>query len=438
MSAAHTDPMNLPGEGLVPDLTGLAEPEENVTEQSDAVEKCSDGSGSETPTPYDSTPATGDASANPEPSRPKLSLLHGHNGANSKAEAQPDDQVEPTPPGGHSAPEPRRSVFTGRELLEVDVAKPIPIVEGLFFEGKDSIMGGAYGIGKTTASLHIATGIAAGETVFGLRVTRPYRTLYLDLELGISEFKQRYRVIQALCSNQERLNENFVYVDASPDSPYSGKLKFDGAGGSNRILELIKACGAEFVIVDNLSLAFVGDLENPADCMRLRERVSEIRSRNPVVRSFFLPTHLTKPDPEHMPSLLNDPRQWLRKVRGSGKLLDHFTIRLGLDSVHIEGNEIQVLNGISSHGRISPICLERFCDEEGASPPYLKPHSDSELKARTILTINELEFWKGLPSRFRSADIKAHPKHATGFRMLAKAKDNGLVTESTKGIYAKV
>lgn len=332
----------------------------------------------------------------------------------------------------------QRSVFTGRELLDIDLPKPIPIVDGLFFEGKDSIMGGAYGIGKTTASLHMGIGIAAGEAVFELRVTRPYRTLYIDLELGISEFKERYRVIQALCRNQERLHENFVYVDASPDSTYSGKLKFDGGAGSTRILELTNQFRAEFVIVDNLSLVFVGDLENSADCMRLRERVSEIKRRNPLVRSFFFPTHLTKPDPEHTPSLLHDPRQWLRRIRGSGKLLDHFTIRLGLDSVNIDGNEVQVLNGISSHGRISPICLERVCDEEEACPPYLKPHSDSELKAKTILTVTELEFWKGLPSRFRSADIKAHAKHATGFRMLTKAKDNGLVAEVEKGVYIKV
>lgn len=244
-------------------------------------------------------------------------------------------------------------------------------------------------------------------------------------------------MIQSLCQNQDLLNENLVYVDASPDSPYSGKLKFDGSSGNGWILRLTREYEAEFVIVDNLSLAFVGELEKSADCMRFREHVSNIRNQNPLVRSFFFPTHLTKPDPEHGPSLLHDPRQWLRKVRGSGKLLDHFTIRLGLDSTIIGDNEVHVLNGISSHGRISPICLEKVCDEDGARPPYLKPHSDSELKAKTILTASELEFWDSLSSPFRSADIKAHPKHATGFRMLQKARDNGLVTEVRKGIYAK-
>lgn len=70
---------------------------------------------------------------------------------------------------------PPANVLTGRQLLDIDVPKPVAIVDGLFLESKDSIMGGAYGIGKTTASLHIAVGIAAGDTVFGLHVTRPYR-----------------------------------------------------------------------------------------------------------------------------------------------------------------------------------------------------------------------------------------------------------------------
>jgi hypothetical protein len=327
-----------------------------------------------------------------------------------------------------------KAVLTGGELLNLDVPKPVAIVDGRLLEGKDSIMGGAYGIGKTTASLHIAVGIAAGETVFGLRVTRPYRVLYLDLELGTSEFKERYCVIQELCQNQALLSENFVYVDASPDSPYSGQLKFDGKEGSDSILRLTRECDAEFVIVDNLSLAFVGELEKPADCMRFRKDVSNIRNQNPWVRSFFFPAHLTKPELEYFPSVLHDPRQWLRKIRGSGKLLDHFTIRLGFDTVTIGDTEVQVLNGISSHGQISPICLERVCDDDETCPPYLRPHPDTELKARTIFAPKELEFWNSLPNRFWSADIKGHSRHATGFRMLKKAKRNGLVTNVDKGV----
>src|SRR6266576_5046384 len=36
------------------------------------------------------------------------------------------------------------NVLTGRQLLDIDVPKPVAIVDGLFLEGKDSIMGGAY------------------------------------------------------------------------------------------------------------------------------------------------------------------------------------------------------------------------------------------------------------------------------------------------------
>jgi hypothetical protein len=104
----------------------------------------------------------------------------------------------------------------------------------------------------------------------------------------------------------------------------------------------------------------------------------------------------------------------------------------------VDGNEVQVLNGISSHNRISPLCLERVYDEEGEVSPYLRQHSDPEIKVKAILTGTERELWNSLSGRFRSADIKANPQHATGFRMLRKLKDNGLVTEVSRGVYEKV
>ena len=327
-----------------------------------------------------------------------------------------------------------RYAYTAGELLQETIIPPVDMVEGVLVEGKDAILGGAYGIGKTSVCLHFGAGLSTGENVFGLRVTRPYRVLYFDLELGKAEFQHRLRDVREMCTDRDRLDQNFVYIDATPDSPLYGQIRFN-AEGSRSILELTKLHRAEVVIIDNLSLAFTGDMENPKDCMALRGWVSWIRKENPNVRLFFLPTHLTKPNAEKVPSLLREVRLWLARVRGSGKLLDHFTIRLGFDMEQDStGQEFYVLNGISSHGEISPICLEK--GEQG----YLyQPHSDKCLKARTVFTKAELTVWDGLPDCFTWEKIKRTlgTARATGQRMLQKAKANHIVEERPKGTYWK-
>jgi hypothetical protein len=327
------------------------------------------------------------------------------------------------------------SVYTAGELLKEAIPPPVQIVEGLFVEGKDAIIGGAYGIGKTGVCMQIGAGIATGETVFGLPVTRAYRVLYIDLELGKSEAQQRLRAIRETCQNPELFDANFLYLDGTPDNPLSGKIKLDN-GGSSQILAITQESLAEVVIVDNLSLATDADLSEATHCMALRKQVSALRQQNPNIRLFLLPAHVTKPSLEYRSSLLKEPRQWLSRIRGSGKLLDHFTIRLGLD-VEVDANEDEfyVLNGISSHGEISPICLEK--GEEG----YLfRPHSDRALKAKTLFTPAEWSAWTAMPPTFTWADLirQLGTRSATGQRMLRKARNNGLVIEDPKGTYGKV
>jgi hypothetical protein len=320
---------------------------------------------------------------------------------------------------------------TGADLLAADIKPPSAIISGLLYEHKDAVLGGAYGQGKTTWCMQAGGSIASGEPLFGLPVTRPYRVLYIDLELGKSEFQQRYRLLRKLIGNPT-MDKNFIYVDATPGTALGGLLKLDTNNGLAKFSKLIRQHEAEVIIVDNLSLAVEGDLEKGRDCMKLRHGVSSLREDNSPVLCFILPTHVVKPNADYAPDLLRDPRQWLGSVRGNGKLLDHFTVRLGLDAAK-DSEEWYVLNGITSHGRISPICLERV-EQENDGPTLFRLHSDADIRLRGILTETERLIWGELPERFTWSTIEGlGSKRATGHRTLAKAKANGLVAPEGKG-----
>jgi AAA domain len=324
---------------------------------------------------------------------------------------------------------------TGEDLITADIKPPSAIIPGLPYEYKDAVLGGAYGQGKTTFCMQLGYSIASGSSLFGLPVTRPYRVLYVDLELGKSEFQQRYRLLRESIGNPA-VNKNFIYVDASPGTALGGLLKLDTKNGLMEFNKLIRKHEAEVVIVDNLSLAVVGNLENGKDCIEIRHGVSLLRGDNSPALCFVHPTHVTKPNPEWAPDLLREPRQWLGSIRGSGKLLDHFTVRLGLDTAK-DSEEWYVLNAISSHGRISAICLERV-EQENDGPILFRLHSDADIRLRGVLTETERNIWYELPEYFTWSTIEGlGSKRASGHRALHKAKANKLVVPDGKG-YRKV
>jgi hypothetical protein len=113
------------------------------------------------------------------------------------------------------------------------------------------------GDGKAGKSLFMqewAWRMATGQPFLGDRPQDPVRILYLDAENG-----------------QEQVQERFLSFGAGPRA--MGELKYasfppirplDTAGGGADLLALVKATGAELVVIDTVS-RFIGGPENDAD-----------------------------------------------------------------------------------------------------------------------------------------------------------------------------
>jgi AAA domain len=324
-------------------------------------------------------------------------------------------------------------VYTIGKLLAATFSPIEEIIEGMFVAGRSCVIGGSYGVGKTTLSIQLGVGLAAGEPVFGRKVARAYRVGYFDLELGAAEFQGRLRLARSGIHNTANCDENFVYVDASTEGDLFGKIKLQPENDGWLLAELIRGHNLEIVIVDNLSLAVPGDLSDPKVCMELHRNLGRLRRQAPTLRLPILPAHLVKPSrgKEVPPSLLKDPRGWLAGIRGSGKLLDHITQRFGFDEEKDgDGNEYHVLNGISSHRRVSPLVLEQDMETR-----QFHVSTDRSMNRSVIFTPAERSVWDGLSPRFKYGEVKKHG--GSGYRMFEKAKEHGLIIEIEPNVWKR-
>ena len=322
-------------------------------------------------------------------------------------------------------------VYSAGTLLGASFPPIEEIIEGMFIAGRSSVIGGAYGIGKTTLAIQMGAGLAAGEPIFCRTVARSYRVGYFDLELGAAEFQVRLRLAMTRIQNTEILDKNFIYVDASSESDLFGRIKLQPDASDWLLADLICDQRIEIAIIDNVSLAVLGDLSEPQVCMELHRNLGLLRRKAPTLKLPILPAHLVKPSRENaLPSLLKEPRGWLAGIRGSGKLLDHITQRFGFDLEHESEREYYVLNGISSHKLISPLVLEQDLETR-----QFRVSTDQEMNRSVIFTPAEQKVWDALLKRFRYADIKKHG--GSSYRMFKKAQEHRLITEVESGTWEK-
>lgn len=145
------------------------------------------------------------------------------------------------------------------ETLTAILSRPAPptpwAVEGLLCEGDICIVSGAGGIGKSWISLVWALTMATGTALFDrFPSRRAFRVAIADLETRGWEIDQRLQRIAA-----------------GLDAPLKGELRvirrrirLDVPGDVERLIVSVEAWGTDFLIVDSLRRAFVGD-ENKSE-----------------------------------------------------------------------------------------------------------------------------------------------------------------------------
>lgn len=244
-----------------------------------------------------------------------------------------------------------REFYSFDELIESEHLEPEYAVEDLLIEGHHGILAGPYAVGKTYLGLQLSACLAIGREFVGRKVRRPYRVAFIDLENGAAEVKSRSaRLLNRLAlspSERELLNQNWHYNDATEPEDSLYALNLEGKG-FKRLEEYIGKNGPEVLIVDCYGKAVTWEERNEERTKDLLTRIAQLQKtttlRNGVLLQFH---HPTKPSADAVwPSLLDNPREWLGRVRGTGRLLDFSPIRLGFDTVSVANRDsAYVVNG---------------------------------------------------------------------------------------------
>jgi hypothetical protein len=182
-------------------------------------------------------------------------------------------------------------------------------------------------------------------------------------------------------SSEQRdlLNRHWRYHDATEPEDALYQLTLS-PNGFKRLREYVEKHEPEVIIIDCYGKAVPWEEKNEERTKELLSNIAQLQKSTSLRRGLFLQFHHpTKPTADTVwPSLLENPREWLGRVRGTGRLLDFSPIRLGFDTVSAANREsAHVVNGFI-RGQLSPLILER--NETG----FFDIHSDKDFLVRSL------------------------------------------------------
>jgi AAA domain/DnaB-like helicase N terminal domain len=145
-------------------------------------------------------------------------------------------------------------VFIGGTANDVmKLAQNVPDIKamfGNFFKTDDlALFFAPKKTGKTILGYQIAEAIAKGESLFDGLVPNdagPKRVLYADIELGLSDFKERYQNPHS--KKDYVFSDNFFLKFLNPEN-----FSFEDGRMLNEIEKLVMECQPEVLIIDNLT-----------------------------------------------------------------------------------------------------------------------------------------------------------------------------------------
>ena len=128
------------------------------------------------------------------------------------------------------------SGYSYEDLMRAPFRKPQPVVGGLVHEGHTAVFAGAFGQGKTFFGLQLSVSLAIGRDFLGRKITRPYRTVFVDADNGKGEIKDRVATLVSTLNLSEPESANLFANWRLEDYEDEGPL---------HLLNLAKAEGFE-------------------------------------------------------------------------------------------------------------------------------------------------------------------------------------------------
>ena len=315
-------------------------------------------------------------------------------------------------------------LYTFEQLKNLQLSRPVPVVEDFVYEGETALVAGKQKGGKTRMMQQMALGIVTGTEFLGMKIPRRRRVLIVDLENRLWAIRDRLLRMAGAETVAPGLSIwcspslSNTTIEASPD-------------GIRELKKLIKQTEAEVVIIDPWRL-FLGRDENDAgEVVRGLKALASLRENSPNL-TIFIVHHVRKERSESPRSLLSDPRSWVDAVSGHHALTSHVDACYGLERhTRDDGEERIVFGGIARNTEPRTMLLD---DDEDTLRFSVQRQQEA---LEQILTRAEKEVWvtaarlKGFTFKMLLMETNTTNRKAVS-KTLKKARAQGFIKHSDK------
>lgn len=164
-------------------------------------------------------------------------------------------------------------VFRFQDFMNVDV-KLEWVIKGVLPVAGSLVMVGEPGVGKSTLALRLGMSIALQKPFLQMPVLRRQNVLFISLEMQHYELKAFFEDMDLPSEDRESLQQQFFLW------PLGYAYPLDVADQQAELLKFIKLYDIKLIIIDSLSLAMYGSVNEDNDVKRLNSFLNEdVRSK---------------------------------------------------------------------------------------------------------------------------------------------------------------
>lgn len=149
------------------------------------------------------------------------------------------------------------------------------VIEGMLMEQGSMLFVGPSGIGKTQLSLQFMIHLALGKDFLHYKIARPFKILFLSLEMGFGELKVFVEDMAKELTNDELLllQENLILV------PHGEKWALNTPVGQHELIKLMEDIQPDGLFTDSVGSAIQGNISDDETIMGLVDFNDRLRKK---------------------------------------------------------------------------------------------------------------------------------------------------------------
>ena len=158
----------------------------------------------------------------------------------------------------------RWKIYSGDELLEMDIEETDFLVEKLIPESGICMIVGEPNSHKSWIMLEIAKMVSLGKNLFGTLKTKRSKVLYVDSEAPLPEIKRRWEMLKG----EKGTNVSFISLSG---------LQIDNDNDLDELAEIIRNEGFSVIIFDSFRDIWDGDENNNQQARNVMKALAKLQ-----------------------------------------------------------------------------------------------------------------------------------------------------------------